>query len=153
MTPLLQTPVENPHATIITLFMNAVEGTMTNKDRIWGLTTNSRETRRLLEYLPPKRATSRFDPTIIKFRVGRERVETYDHIVDRFLKDHEFREAGEASGEMMKEPHTIIEEWPSRLKLRPDQSGAQDEFDRRLREGVSGKERYVEWKRFHHGMF
>jgi hypothetical protein len=34
-----------------------------------------------------------------------------------------------------------------RLKLRPGQSGAQEEFDRLLSGGVSGKERYVEWKR------
>lgn len=47
----------------------------------------------------------------------------------------------------MKEKHTVIEKWPFRLKLRPGQPGAQEEFDRLLAGGVSGKERYVEWKR------
>lgn len=47
----------------------------------------------------------------------------------------------------MKEKHTIIEKWPFRLKLRPGQPGAQEEFDRLLRGDVSSKERYVEWKR------
>jgi hypothetical protein len=47
----------------------------------------------------------------------------------------------------VKEKHTIIEKWPFRLKLRPGQPGAQEEFDRLLAGGVTGKERYVEWKR------
>jgi hypothetical protein len=84
MVPLLQTPVQNPHATLITLFMNAVDGTMTDDDRMQGLTSHSRATKSLLKYLPPNRtATSRFDPAVIKFQVGRELVATYDHIFDR----------------------------------------------------------------------
>jgi hypothetical protein len=47
----------------------------------------------------------------------------------------------------MKEKHTVIEKWPFRLKLRPGQAGAQEEFNRLLSGGVSGKERYIEWQR------
>ena len=47
----------------------------------------------------------------------------------------------------MKDTHTIIEKWPFRLKLQSGQPGAQEEFDRLLGGGMSGKERYVEWKR------
>jgi len=47
----------------------------------------------------------------------------------------------------MKDEHTIIEKWPFRLKLQPGQHGGQEEFDRMLRGGVSGKERYAEWTR------
>lgn len=57
--------------------------------------------------------------------------------------------AGDFVGAAMKEEHSIIEKWPYRLKLRPGLRGAQEEFDRRLRDGVSGKERYIEWKRVH----
>jgi len=60
------------------------------------------------------------------------------------------KEAGENLGVMMKGKHTVIEKWPFRLKLRPGQPGAQKEFDRCMREGISGKERYVEWKKIHH---
>ena len=52
-----------------------------------------------------------------------------------------------AYGAEMKDTHTIIEKWPFRLKLQPGQPGAQEEFDRLLGGGMSGKERYVEWKR------
>ena len=47
----------------------------------------------------------------------------------------------------MKKEHTIVEKWPFRLKLEPDQPGAQEEFDLLLCSGVSGQERYVEWQR------
>lgn len=47
----------------------------------------------------------------------------------------------------MKVEHTIIDKWPYRLKLRPGQAGAQEEFDRYLSGGLSSKERYVEWRR------
>lgn len=52
-------------------------------------------------------------------------------------------------GVAIKEKHTIIEKWPYRLKLRPGQPGAQEEFDRLITGGVSGKECYVEWRRNH----
>lgn len=41
----------------------------------------------------------------------------------------------------------MIEKWPFKLKLRPGQPGAQEEFDQLLGGGVSGKEFYMEWKR------
>lgn len=85
MVPLLQNPIQNPHATLITLFMNAVEEAMTTfEDRLQGLTPDSRETKSLLKYLPPKGGpSSRYDPTLIKFQHGRELVATYDHVFER----------------------------------------------------------------------
>ncbi|KAH8698962.1 hypothetical protein BGW36DRAFT_396585 [Talaromyces proteolyticus] len=153
MVPLLQTPLQNPHATLITLFMNAVDETLTDGDKMKELTLHSRATKYLLRYRPPNGTkSSEYDAALIKFTVGRELVTPYDHIFDRFVKDFEFHKAGEIFGATMKEKHTIIEKWPYRLKLRPGQPGAQDEFDRCMRQGVSGKERYVEWKRIHRGI-
>jgi hypothetical protein len=63
------------------------------------------------------------------------------------VTDFKFSEAAQSIGAAMKEKNTIIEQWPFRLKLRPGQPGAQGEFERLLGGGVSGKERYVEWKR------
>lgn len=63
------------------------------------------------------------------------------------MEDLKFSEMGQVIGAAMKDNHTIVEKWPFRLKLRPGQPGAQEEFDRLLGGGVSGKERYVEWKR------
>jgi hypothetical protein len=68
------------------------------------------------------------------------------------LLNYKFREAAEYFGATMKEKHTIIDKWPYRLKLRPGQARAQDEFDRLLSRGTSGQERYIEWKRANLGM-
>lgn len=70
----------------------------------------------------------------------------------RYATKFQFCKAADILGAAMKKKHTIIDKWPYRLKLRPDQPGAQDEFDRRMSESVSGKERYVEWKRSHRGI-
>jgi hypothetical protein len=62
-----------------------------------------------------------------------------------------FSEIAQYIGAAVQEKHAVIEKWPFKLKLRPGQPGAQEEFDRLLRGGVSGKERYVEWKRISMG--
>ncbi|KAL7789378.1 hypothetical protein V8C37DRAFT_417967 [Trichoderma ceciliae] len=148
MVPLLQGPLINPHATLITLFMNAVAEKRTDQDRIEGITAHSPATKRLLEYLPPKGIpTNVFDPEMIKMSYARDYVVTFDHIFDRYLKDLKFSELSQLVEAAMKEKHTVIEKWPFRLKLRPGQPGAQEEFDRLLGGGKTGQERYVEWRR------
>jgi hypothetical protein len=85
MVPLLQGPIINPHATLITLFMNAVDENITDQDRVAEMTPHSPTTKRLLKYLPPKiiLATSTFHPEIIKFSYAQDTIATYDHIFDR----------------------------------------------------------------------
>jgi hypothetical protein len=65
----------------------------------------------------------------------------------RFMKDEEFDRLTQHSGMVMKKQHTIVERWPTRLKLTPGQHGADAELDVALRVGSSYTERYVEWKR------
>lgn len=65
----------------------------------------------------------------------------------RYMKNHNFAEAAESVGATMKKDHTIVEKWPFRVKLRPGQPGAQEEFDRLLRDRCLGQECFVEWKR------
>lgn len=81
MVPLLQAPHINPHATLITLFMNAVEEITTDRDRKASMTLASK---RLLKYLPIKaRPTNPSGPDIIKFTYALDQVATYDHVFDR----------------------------------------------------------------------
>lgn len=58
----------------------------------------------------------------------------------------EFAKA-EGHGVVVKERHTIIEEWPWRLKKRPGEPGAQEEFDIFIAAGPHGTERYMEWRK------
>jgi hypothetical protein len=83
--PLLQGPSINPHATLITLFMNAIDENMTDQDRIAETNPHSLTTKRLLEYLPLKGVPPNniSDPRVIKLSFARDSVATYDHIFDR----------------------------------------------------------------------
>lgn len=63
------------------------------------------------------------------------------------MKQLKFDEMADITGAAMKTKHTIIDKWPYRLKLRPGQPGAQEEFDRFMTGTNTTKERYVEWKR------
>lgn len=47
----------------------------------------------------------------------------------------------------IKHRHTIVEKWPTRLKLRPGQVGAEEEVAILLATDSSYTERYVEWAR------
>ena len=47
----------------------------------------------------------------------------------------------------MKQTHTVIEKWPLRLKLQPNQNGALEEMKDLLASAYTGCERYVEWKK------
>ncbi len=47
----------------------------------------------------------------------------------------------------MKKRNTIVDMWPTRLKLRLGQEGAEEEFRALLGSKATNVERYVEWKR------
>jgi hypothetical protein len=84
MVPLLQGPLVNPHATLVTLFMNAVDENITEKDQMSSISANSPATKRLVKYLPPKGMPANpYDPEIIKISLARDNVVTYDHIFAR----------------------------------------------------------------------
>ncbi|KAK5168393.1 uncharacterized protein LTR77_006963 [Saxophila tyrrhenica] len=146
MTPLLRAPQENPHATLITLFLTAVTETykMTAK-----ATGDKDELRRMFAYdgKPPSTPTFRFDARLLALLNAVGIVRDGDEYFNRYMELLDFEEIEEQCGVAMKEPHTIIEKWPLRIKLRPGQTGAKEEFERLLASGQMGMQRYVEWQR------
>lgn len=87
MIPLLQPVADNPHATLITLFLNAVEENLTNEDRMRDLVQSSLPSRRLLHYIPPRGPRIvKYDPIIIKNLMGRDLVMEYDFVFDRYVQ-------------------------------------------------------------------
>lgn len=52
-------------------------------------------------------------------------------------------------GVVAKTRHTIIDEWPMRLKKQPREEGAKEEFIQRLGSGHTGMARYMEWQRIY----
>lgn len=65
----------------------------------------------------------------------------------RYMVEEKFKELEQKVSVTMKGKPTVIEPWPTALKLRLGQDGAQEEFDLLLASSFTGLERYVEWKR------
>jgi hypothetical protein len=63
------------------------------------------------------------------------------------MAKEKFKQLEKKASVTMKGKPTVIEPWPTALKLRPGQDGAQAEFDLLLASSFTGLERYVEWKR------
>lgn len=63
------------------------------------------------------------------------------------MDKYRLAELARLTGGSIQDKNRIIEKWPYKLKLTPDRPGAKEEFDRALRSGVTGKERYMEWVR------
>ncbi|KAF2714991.1 hypothetical protein K504DRAFT_395900 [Pleomassaria siparia CBS 279.74] len=142
--PLLQTPKQNTHATIITSYLNAVMGVFkmsSQQDQIPNMDL-------LLEYLGKSAETLISSPqgaALYKIWDSRSLVLDRKRYFEGFMALQEFDTISTALGVTMKKTNTVIEPWPTALKLRPAQKGAQEEFDLLLASNFSGLERYVEW--------
>lgn len=86
-------------------------------------------------------------PDMLRFSAARVLFRNTDKYFSRYMGKEKFEQIGEALGLVMKPKNTIVEPWPYKLKRRPGQRGAQEEFDMLLGSSHSGIERYVEWKR------
>jgi hypothetical protein len=84
MMPLLQTPTDNPHATLLGLFMMAVDDTRTAEERSQPPNGTTVELMKL--YVPAlveEEITSTYDPSLIKVELSRGLVESHDEIFDQ----------------------------------------------------------------------
>ncbi|KAM0234889.1 hypothetical protein ACHAPO_006253 [Fusarium lateritium] len=148
MSPLLETPSTNPHATLITLFMNIVDENVSEDEQKDDASVGSPTSKCLLQFLPLTRPRmGKYDPDLIKLVHARDHVRDFDYIFRRIAKEFMFSDFPRYIGVAIKEEQTIVEKWPYRLKLKPEQEGAKEEFDLLMRSGTSGKELYLEWKR------
>jgi len=98
-------------------------------------------------YLPVTRSLrSEYDPLAIQHVAAHGLVRDNDKYFNEYMKVEHFAEIALHLGLTMKRPHTIVEEWPMRLKSQPEQVGAKEEFEILLASSHGGAERYVEWK-------
>ena len=92
MGPLLQAPLINPHATLITLFRNAIRETMTMQDRVIDMYTYRPATKLIREYFSHLGVTTAnvdlipaamADPKAVQWAYAQANVANYDPIFDR----------------------------------------------------------------------
>ncbi|KFX99826.1 hypothetical protein V490_01644 [Pseudogymnoascus sp. VKM F-3557] len=145
LSPLLQLPQQNPHATFITTFINAVrEVTKTDNPEDEG-----GDVKRITKYLPLQLSfpPSVNDPDMLRLWDARDSVADVDKQFERYMVLHGFRQISAELKVEVKKVNTIIDKWPTRLKLRPGEKGDKEEFLALLGSTFIGTERFVEWRR------
>ncbi|SPJ78857.1 uncharacterized protein FTOL_07248 [Fusarium torulosum] len=142
LAPLLREIQANPHATLITLFMNAVHELMARGIHLPNPALDNGVTQRLHNFFLSGRPSG--GRMILKSSSFHRLVIPCDTLMITSTS-FKFHQVAKNVGAIIKEEYTIVEKWPFRLKLQPGQPGAQEEFDHLMSAGVSGTERYVEW--------
>ncbi|EGP86268.1 uncharacterized protein MYCGRDRAFT_86714 [Zymoseptoria tritici IPO323] len=124
---LLEEVAQNPHATLVTLYMNAI-------DAVAGIKSED-------------------DPEWIRFQTQAEHFKKSEKWFDLYKKAIQMSELERIStkvipgGVVIKEVNTVVEKWPGKLKLSADKVEVQKEFDVIKHSNQRGVVRYVEWKR------
>ncbi|OQE36198.1 hypothetical protein PENCOP_c012G06427 [Penicillium coprophilum] len=146
LAPLLQPPEMNPNATLITLFLNAVMDIAKangEKDSMSNMNL-------LLEYLPRPDWLSLAKPQgadMMRLWDSRALVMDVRKHFQKYMQVHGFTRVAADLKVDFKSRNTIVEEWPTQLKLQVKQKGGVEEFNTLLGSDFSGLEHYVEWRR------
>ncbi|KAF2230331.1 hypothetical protein EV356DRAFT_345567 [Viridothelium virens] len=149
--PFLKPKSENPHATILTLFLNAID----NADSSSGNTGKRdafRQHYRTLMSLNPwalqefhSGEPSLRNPAFVRIAGDTKLLRDHEKFFNMHMIKQDFSAAAFHAGVKMKQHHTIIEAWPMRLKKEQGETGAKEEFELLRASGHVGCERYVEW--------
>ncbi|KAK8172863.1 hypothetical protein BKA80DRAFT_319390 [Phyllosticta citrichinensis] len=148
LVPFLRPLHVNPHATLVTLFLNAVSLTITRADK---METMLREMPRVLASLPPPSQSAGLlvppsaNADNIRRQIMYDMLHDFDSVFERYKEACLFDLMAQAAGVKPKREHTIIAQWPYRLS----KSFTKAELERILGSGLTGDERYVEWQRAH----
>ena len=142
--PMLKRRTENPSATLVALFLNAVHEVFSPLDHQASLRPAMGRLRSYLPITPNMvQGASSSNPEFMKFMSAGVLFRDFDKLFSRFQRECCLDEISKASGLEMKSKHTIVQPWPMRLK----ENATQREFDVLLASGHTGSERYVEWKK------
>ncbi|KAK5627367.1 hypothetical protein RRF57_003082 [Xylaria bambusicola] len=158
-TPLLCKPSVNPHATLVTTFLNAVpEAKMMcqQMNPILARHISQTEVRTVKSYMEsdlprPTGTRVEIEERIAIYSImavsAIDLVTDMDKYFDMYMEGHDFSNAASSAGVMMKERHTIIPPWPLRVNggSHPTRQDKED-FKLLLGTGHTGHERYMEWK-------
>ncbi|KAI2768200.1 hypothetical protein F4815DRAFT_498186 [Daldinia loculata] len=143
--PLLQPTTINEHATLITLFINAVPEMIMMKERMMLPPDNMTEQiEKVFQYMPELKQPTATNMT--KTLMAMNLVQDVDGNFDIYTFLHAFHCAALRSGLRMKDTHTIIERWPMRISQELTEQ-AKEYFALLLSSSHNGQERYVEWSR------
>lgn len=136
--PLLKHKQQNPHATLLALFLNATDEMCNVADQIASM---GKSMHKILQFLRVSMMdiVSGNNSTAEVVKMFRDN----DVLFERYMQATCFEGIGGYTGLKMKTNQTIVAKWPLRLSENPTQR----EFDLLYWSGHTGSERYVEWHR------
>ena len=141
--PLFKLKTENPSATLVALFLNAVHEVCSPLDHPSSIRSTAE---RLRSYLPITRdmvqGGSKSSPEFVRFMSAAVLFRDFDELFSRFERECRLDEISRATGLKIKCNNTIVQPWPMRIK----ENATQREFDVLHASGHTGSERYVEWE-------
>ncbi|KAL8852428.1 MAG: hypothetical protein Q9221_002658 [Calogaya cf. arnoldii] len=82
---------------------------------------------------------------MMKIMAAKYLVRDYDRIFGFYMDVTMFEAFSKQTGVKMRQRNAIVDAWPTRLKKKPGENGADDEFHSLMASYSSGAERYVEW--------
>ena len=142
--PLLKPASENPKATLLALFLNAVHENESYTDSI--ITSLKSDRDRISRYLKVTRDMSKggsSNADLMRLIGASSMFRDFDKPFRQFMEQCRFGEISTSNGLRVKGKHSIVESWPLRLK----HDTTKEEFDVLHASGHIGSERYVEWER------
>ncbi|KAI9731728.1 MAG: hypothetical protein M1834_004517 [Cirrosporium novae-zelandiae] len=143
--PLLKQKTQNPNATLVALFLNAIHEVCIPADYIKLMTSEMAIVR---QYVPinsnitQQQQNSHYNADFLKQMDACVMFRDLDEPFQRYMHECRFRDIGKVAGLEMKSKNTIVQPWPMRLS----KNTTQTEFDILQASGHSGCERYVEWR-------
>ncbi|KAI0111207.1 hypothetical protein GGR51DRAFT_569241 [Nemania sp. FL0031] len=151
---LLQPPSVNSHATLITLFLNAIADVMLMIDNVPAFIAapfigdQGDSMRKVLQYMPElgRRHAHPQHPNFVKAICALSLVYDMEMYFDCYMDGHDFKHSASAVGLQMKSSHTIVDPWPWRISGGRPTPKAREEFALLLSSAQTGQERFVEWK-------
>ncbi|KAF8541091.1 hypothetical protein BDD12DRAFT_733234 [Trichophaea hybrida] len=146
ISPLLKTQRVNPHAVLITLFLNYHAEIEQTRPREYkeSMTKNVDEA---TKYLPRKLPRSHGDPFLLKVVEVQGFLKDSGKLWELYQRDNMFEMAAELSGMKQRKVGKIIATNPYRLRKEDRKEKVLEQIDLMQISGLNGAERYVEWVR------
>jgi hypothetical protein len=145
---LLKTRTENPHAALITLFMNYHEEEAGSKPDPRAL---DREIKEIMKLMPAFKPRGKSDPALMKVLDWRGYLQDFDKTWEKYKQVCLFDLAVHRSGMVPRAVAKIIANRPYAIDMTGSKEDILGKFHAHDIGGLRGHERYVEWERVTYG--
>lgn len=147
-TPLLKPSKTNPHATLITLFADAVPAAERSLGLDYITKTSKLVFRRTNQFVDfPVPAYQPEHPQYLRVMKMKDSFRDFDRLFAHYMTVVGFGEAAKEAGVRMKRENSVVKAWPFRLVKKWGEKGAKEAFEFLEASKAVGSERFVEWVR------